>query len=134
MPTLSKPRFDSLSPVVEEVVKDILDAGDVVVPIDVLQKLEVVDSDQVELWRRGGLPYLERAMTSGLSRVARLLRLLTEHCLSLGLEPAPGKYWSRGKGARRRLRFSKRGDEASEKLYSTHFARRRAEAGGSRDG
>jgi len=113
-------------PLVAEVIGEILKTGEVVTPLDVLVRLEVVDADQVESWRRGGFPYLERAITSGLSRVTRLLRLVREHALSLGLEPTRGKYLRPGKGANRRLRFSKRGDEESELAYATHFVRRKA--------
>lgn len=124
MPTLRKQRFDSLSPVVEEVVSEILRGGNVVTPLDVLQRLEIVERDQVAIWQSGGLPYLERGITTGLSRVARVLRLIHDQCLTLGLAPIPGKYRLRGKGPARPLRFSKRGDAESEKLYATHFVKR----------
>lgn len=116
---------DPLLPLVAEVVADILAGGDVVAPLDVLARLEILDDDLVETWRRGGVPYLERGITRGLSRVARLLRLVREHSLALGLEPVPGKYLRRGKGPNRRLRFSKRGDPASELAYATHFVRQK---------
>ena len=112
-----------MMPLVAEVTAEILKAGDVVAPLDVLIRLEIIDPAQVEIWRRGGLPYLERGIKSGLSRVARLLRLVAEHARSLGLEPVPGKYLRRGTGPNRRLRFSKRGDQASEAAYATHFVR-----------
>jgi len=112
-------------PLVSEVVAEILKAGNVVAPLDVLVRLEIVDPEQVETWRRGGLPYLERGITTGLSRVGRLLRLIGEHARTLGLEPTPGKYLRRGKGANRQLRFSKRGDSASELPYLTHYVRQK---------
>jgi hypothetical protein len=111
-------------PLVAEVVAEILEAGDVVAPLDVLLRLEVLDPEQVETWRRGGVPYLERGITAGLARVARLLRLLGEHTAALGLEPVAGKYVLRGKGPKRRLRFSKRGDAESERAYVTHYVRK----------
>lgn len=126
MTSLQERQLDPLMPLVAEVVNEILAAGDVVAPLDVLVRLEIIDPDQVEIWRRGGLPYLERGITSGLSRVARFLRLIAEHARTLGLEPTPGKYLRRGKGPNRRLRFSKRGDPASEEAYATHFIRQKA--------
>ena len=126
MTLLEKPRLDPLMPLVAEVVGEILKTGDIVRPLDVLVRLEVIDSEQVDTWRRGAFPYLERAITSGLSRVTRLLRLVREHSLSLGLEPMRGKYLRPGKGTNRRLRFSKRGDEESEQAYFTHFVRHKA--------
>ena len=120
MALLQKPQLDPMLPVVAEVVTEILKAGDVVAPIAVLVRLEMIEADQVEAWRRGGLPYLERGIQTGLSRVARVLRLVGEHARSLGLTPSLGKYQRRGKG---RLRFSKRGDPGSEAAYATHFVR-----------
>ncbi|APR87966.1 hypothetical protein A7982_13315 [Minicystis rosea] len=64
-------------------------------------------------------------MTAGLARVSRILRLLREHALELGLTPTPGKYSRKGKGARGRLRFSKSGEAESEKAYACHFVRPR---------
>jgi hypothetical protein len=112
-----------MMPLVAEVVAEILKTGGVLAPLDVLVRLEIIEPEQVELWRRGGLPYLERGIKSGLSRVGRLLRLVDEHARSLGLEPVQGKYLRRGSGPNRRLRFSKRGDQASEAAYSRHFVR-----------
>jgi hypothetical protein len=115
-------------PLIEEVVAEILASGDVVTPIELLVRLEILTPEQVEEWKTGELPYLERAITVGLSRVARLLRLLREHALALELSPTPGKYLRRGKGPKRRLRFSKRGDAESEAAYSVHFVRARSKA------
>jgi len=123
MTLLKKTQVDPLLPLVAEVVNEILSAGSVVAPLDVLLRLELVEKEQVETWRRGGLPYLERAITSGLSRVGRVLRLVREHCLALGLQPTRGRYLRAGKGAHRQLRFSKRGAEESELSYATHFVR-----------
>lgn len=121
---LETPKLDPLQPLVAEIVSDVLATGDTVTPLDVLMRLEVVDSDQVEAWRSGTLPYLERGVTTGLARVARILRVLQAHCLALGLHPTPGKYRRRGKGPNQKLRFSKRGDAESELAYVTHFVRR----------
>jgi hypothetical protein len=114
---------DGLQPLVAEIMQELLEQGDVVTPLDVLLRMEMVDQDQVDTWRRGGLPYLERAMTCGLARVSRVLRLVGEHALALGLKPAPVKYSRRGKGGKLPLRFSKRGDPESEAAYCTHFSR-----------
>ena len=116
--SLSRDRFH---PLVVEAVDAILAAGDVVTPLDVLLRLEVVTPDLVAAWRAGGVPYLERGMTAGLSRVGRILRLLREHALTLGLSPVPGKYKRRGKKAR--LRFTKSNDTESEEAYACHFVR-----------
>ena len=123
MTLLKKTQVDPLLPLVAEVVDEILSAGEVVAPLDVLLRLEIIDQQQVDTWRRGGIPYLERAITSGLSRVGRVLRLVREHCLALGLKPTRGKYLRPGKGPNRQLRFSKRSGDEFELGYATHFVR-----------
>jgi hypothetical protein len=115
---------DALMLKVGAVVDELLTARGELTPLDVLLTLEIVDPDAVDAWRSGGLPYLERGMTTGLSRAARVLRLVHEHARLLGLTSVPGKYLRRGKGPKRRLRFSKRGDQESERLYASHFVRR----------
>lgn len=122
-------RTDPLLPMIREVVAELLNESATVVPLDVLLRLELVEDAAVQTWRSGGLPYLELGIRTGLSRVNRVLRLLRAHALSLGLMPAPGKYQRRGSGPKRRLRFSKRGDAASEAAYGTHYLRRPAVAG-----
>jgi len=114
-------KLDPLQPVVAEVVAEILSEGALVAPLEVLLRLEVIEPAQVEAWRAGGMPYLERGITVGLSRVSRLLRLVREHCLSLGLTGVPVKY--KRKGKKQALRFSKRGDTDSEQAYCTHYVR-----------
>jgi hypothetical protein len=116
-------RIDPLMPLVAEIIGEILQEGSVVAPVDVLLRMELIDPDRIEAWRNGELPYLERGITTGLSRASRVLRLVHEHAQALGLVAVPGKYLRRGKGPRRRLRFSKRGDPASEQTYSRHFVR-----------
>ncbi|HWA75850.1 MAG TPA: hypothetical protein VG937_26115 [Polyangiaceae bacterium] len=123
MNSISEAKSDPLLALVAEVMAEILHAEPVVTPLEVLLRLELLDPDLVEKWRSGELPYLERGITTGLARVARFLRLIAEQAKILGLQPTPGKYLRRGKGPKRKLRFSKRGDLESELAYSTHFTR-----------
>ncbi len=106
-----------------QIVTQLLERGDVVVPLDVLVALEIIDEALVTEWRHGQLPYLERGITKGLSRTTRVLRLTREDALGRGLIPKAGKYVRSGKGPKRPLRFSKRGDAESEAAYATHFVR-----------
>lgn len=112
---------DALTRAVIEVMDDLLSATDELAPLDVLVALEVVDADQVELWRRGGLPYLERGIVKGLARAGRILRIVQHQASLRGLKPRLARYTRRGKGPKRPLRFSKRGDADSERAYATHF-------------
>jgi hypothetical protein len=114
---------DPQAQIVSQIVTQLLERGDVVVPIDVLVALEIIDEALISEWRHGQLPYLERGITKGLSRTARVLRLTREDALGRGLIPKAGKYVRSGKGPKRPLRFSKRGDAESEAAYATHFVR-----------
>jgi hypothetical protein len=114
---------DPRMPVVAEIVDQLLAAGDVVTPIAVLVRLEIVTEEDCAAWRRGQLPYLERAITAGLQKVGRILRALEAEATDRGLTPKVGKYLRSGKGPKRKLRFSKRGDAASEALYTRHYVR-----------
>ncbi|MGC4093730.1 MAG: hypothetical protein QM756_38685 [Polyangiaceae bacterium] len=120
-----KPPTDALTARVSEVLDELLETADLVTPLDVLLALEMIEAEPVDLWRRGGLPYLERGITSGLARVARVLRIVKELCLERGLAPTKGRYSRRVGGRKQPLRFSKRGDDESEQAYSTHFVRAR---------
>ena len=119
---------DPLAELVGQIVTQLLERGDVVVPLDVLVALEMLDEDLLAEWRRGDLPYLERGMTKGLARSARVLRLTREDALRRGLTPKVGKYVRSGKGPKRPLRFSKRGDAESEAAYATHFVKAKSPA------
>lgn len=120
------PGLDPLLPLIAEIVNELLAEGECVRPLDVLVRLEILEAAQIDEWRAGRLPYLERGIRAGLARVARLLDLLQHHALSLGLEPQLGKYQRRANGRKVPLRFSKRGDRASEEAYARHFVRRGA--------
>jgi len=123
MLTTSTSKPDVLMPIVVEAMGELLALRDEIIPLEVLLALEIVGPDVVETWRKGGLPYLERGVTTGLARVTRVLRLVHAHAHVLGLTPVTGKYLRRGKGSKRRLRFSKSGDPESERLYASHFVR-----------
>ena len=114
---------DPLIPVVTEVLEEILATEEVVTPIELLVRLEILTSEQVSAWRRGQLPYLERGITAGLHKVGRILRILASQAGAKGLIPTEGKYWRSGKGPKRRLRFTKRGDAADEAHYSRNYVR-----------
>jgi hypothetical protein len=121
---IDSPKQDALMPLVVEAMGELLEQHGEVTPLEVLLTLEMVEPDVVESWQKGGLPYLERGITAGLARVTRVLRLVQEHALALGLTPVTGKYFRKGKGPGRKLRFSKRGDAESERLYLSHFVRK----------
>jgi len=114
-------RSDPLYPRIERAVNAVLANGKVVAPVDVLIGMDLLASDQLQKWRRGEVPYLERVITCNLPRLSRLLRILRFHAHDLNLKPSATVYMRHGKGARQRLRFTKSGDAKLEEAYATHF-------------
>jgi hypothetical protein len=114
-------RDDALFPKIERATAAILAKGKVVTPIDVLIGMDLLKPEQVEDWRRGRIPYLERVIAGNLTRLSRLLRILRFHVHDLHLKPSLTVYMRFGKGPRQRLRFTKSGDAKLEEVYATHF-------------
>ena len=96
----------------------ILAKGKVVTPIDVLIGMQLLKQDDMEQWRCGRVPYLERVITCNLSRLLRILRF---HVHDLNLVPSMTVYVRHGRGPKQLLRFTKTGDAKLEKAYATHF-------------
>lgn len=99
----------------------LLDRGTVVAPVDVLIGMGLLTQQQLEDWRRGRVPYLERVINCNLTRLSRLLRILRFHAHDLNLKPSWTAYMRWGKGPKQRLRFTKTGDSRLEEAYATHF-------------
>jgi hypothetical protein len=109
-------------PRIERAVAAILANGKVVAPGDELVKMDVLALSDLEDWRFGRVPYLERVVRGSLSRLNRLLPILGFHCHDLKLVPSHTAYVKWGKGPRTPLRFTKTGEERLEKIYARHFA------------
>ena len=103
------------------VVAELLARGNVVAPVDVLVGMGLLRPEHLDNWRRGRVPYLERAINCNLTRLSRLLRILRFHAHDLNLKPSQTIYKRYGKGPKLRLRFSKTGDAGLEAAYTTHF-------------
>jgi len=113
---------DPLFPRIERAVAAILAASKVVTPIDVLIGMELLRPADVEDWRFGRVPYLERVIRCNLTRLGRILRILRMHAHDQNLVPSQTAYvrWGK-KGHRAPLRFSKTGEPKVEEAYSRHF-------------
>lgn len=114
-------RNDLLFPRVERAVAAILAGGKVVAPVDVLIRIGLLKQEDLEDWRQGRVDYLERVIAGNLTRLSRLLRILSFHAHDLKLVPSVTVYKRRGGGRRGRLRFTKTGDAKIEEAYSRHF-------------
>ena len=100
---------------------DLLREKGFVAPIELFIRMDLLSPASVEDWRRGRIPYLERAIECNLSKAARILRILRMHAHDLDLKPVPTVYKRWTKGPRMLLQFSKAGDRAVEEAYARHF-------------
>jgi len=108
-------------PQIERAVTAILAHGKVVAPVDVIVKLGWLTPADLEDWRFGRVPYLERVIRCNLTRLSRFLRILGFHCHDLNLTASQTAYVKWGKGRRTPLRFTKTHDAALERVYARHF-------------
>jgi hypothetical protein len=114
-------RDDKLYSRIERAVDQILAKGKVVAPVDVLVRMDLLESKRLEDWRRGRVAYLEKVIDCNLTRLSRLLRILRFHAHDLKLKPSTTAYMRWGKGPKQRLRFTKTGDPKLEEAYARHF-------------
>lgn len=90
-----------------------------VTAVDVLVGIGWLDPPQVERWRRGQVPYLERVAGANLKKLGTALRIFARWADSCSLLPSEAVYVSWTKD-RHPLRFSKSGDPNIERAYRTH--------------
>jgi len=118
---------DPLYPRVERAVREILETGDVVAPVEVFMRMDLLKRENLENWRFARVPFLERVIHCSLGKTNRVLRILRYHAARLGLKESQTEYRKWGKGGKRiHLRFSKYGDPNLEAAYSRHFVDPRA--------
>ena len=101
--------------------EDLLREKGFVAPIELFIRMDLLSPASVEDWRRGRIPYLERAIECNLSKAARILRILRMHAHDLDLRPVSTVYKRWTKGPRMLLQFSKTDDRAVEEAYARHF-------------
>jgi proline iminopeptidase len=123
-------REDSYYPRVVRAVQALRAKGDVVTPIDVFVQMGMLRAADVESWRFGQVPFLERVIQGSLGKTSRILRLLRLHAHDLNMRPSQTAYVKWGTGRRTPLRFSKSGDPKIEEAYSRHFLASRLKPGG----
>ena len=119
--TVENYRDDKYYPKIVRAAEAILAQGDVVAPVDVFVHMELLSKADVEAWRFGRVPYLEKVIRCNLSKISRILRILRMHVHDLDMIPSHTAYVKWGKGPRPPLRFSKTGDPNLEAAYSRHF-------------
>lgn len=88
--------------------------------LDILAGIGWLEQSSLDAWRRGQIPYLERSISANLHKISNAMHLFRSWATRRGLEPSETAYVARTRD-RRRLRFSKSGDEAIERGYRTHW-------------
>jgi hypothetical protein len=92
-------------------------------PIDVLVEIMKLSTSDVEQWRLGKIPYLERAIQLNLAQLNVLLIQMSVAAQHMELKASWTAYHTWGRGPHRSLRFTKSGDRYAERRYATHFVR-----------
>jgi hypothetical protein len=110
----------AIEPRVVQVAEESLARSGFVTPIDVLLGLGWLTPADVENWRRGRVPYLERVTRAGLGKLSTAMRALQRWARRRGLRPSQCDYrsWTRSRVV---LRFSKSGNPHIEQAYRTHW-------------
>jgi hypothetical protein len=114
-------RKDKYYPRVVRAVAEILSHDDEVAPIEVFRRMSLLTSEQIEDWRAGRVPYLERVIGCNLAKASRILRILRMHAQNLNLGPEIGEYRRGRRQGRFPLRFTKYRDQKLEDAYARHF-------------
>jgi len=94
--------------------------GGYVAPVEVLSWVGWVHGNQMDAWRQGRVETFEELMQTSAGRRAEALRLLEEWARERGLRPSETAYVTTTRD-RRPLRFTRDGDEATERFYRTHW-------------
>ncbi len=118
--TITSYKKDKYYPRVVRAVARILARSDVVAPVDVLIEMGNLTKKNVEAWRAGQVPYLERVFEGSLSKANRILRIIGFHAHDLNMVPSHATYRATS-GRHAGLRFSKSGAKTIEDAYSRHY-------------
>lgn len=89
--------------------------------IDVLIKLNYLAQADCENWRFGRVDCLEMVCKTNLNKLRTINQIIRRTSVKMNLKPSWTAYNKYGKGAEKRLQFSKSGNAAIENAYSTHY-------------
>ncbi|GAB6044371.1 hypothetical protein [Endothiovibrio diazotrophicus] len=117
--TVANYREDKFYPRVVRAVAELLREGDEVAPIEVFVQIGNLTRQDVDRWRRGQVPCLERVIQGNLSKIGRCLRIIGFHAHDLNMVPRKQVYsFFNRKG---HPRFSLSGSLGVEGAYVTHY-------------
>jgi hypothetical protein len=116
-PTAANYREFKEYPKIFAAVSRILARQGFVAPVELFVEMDLLPAADLERWKRGQIPVLERVIRCNLNRAGRILRLLRFHAHDLNLKPLFTAYQHRS----HRLSFSRSGEPKIEEAYSRHF-------------
>jgi hypothetical protein len=119
--TLDNYKEDTYYPKVVNAVDRVLASENYVTPIRVFQSMGLLEEKDVESWRKGQVPYLERVIGCNLHKASRILRILMFYAYDLKLKPSVTVYKRKVRGGKVTLRFTKSNDKNLEEAYARHF-------------
>jgi len=91
-------------------------------PVDVLLGTGILSVKDLDEWRFGRVPYLEKVCRANLSAMSFIIKEIKSYADGAGLKPSQTGYVRWGtKGKKIPLRFSKSGDAKIEAAYATHY-------------
>ena len=114
---------DKYYPRIVKAVDNELKSGNFVAPIRVFVSMGLLEAQDIDNWRKGWVPYLERVVKCNLAKASRILRILRFHAHDLNLKPSITLYRRKSASGKIPLRFSKSGEKNIEEAYSRHFVR-----------
>jgi hypothetical protein len=88
-PTAANYKADTLFPRVERAIAQLLRDRRPVSAPEVFVRMGMLAPDKVAEWRLGRVPYLEGVIQGSLSKINRVLRIISLHAHDLRLLPAP---------------------------------------------
>ena len=121
--TLQNYMTDKYYPKIVKAVDDELKSQNFVAPIRVFLSMGLLETPDIDNWREGRMPYLEKVVQCNLSKASRILRILRFHAHDLNLKPSITVYRRKTSGGKIPLRFTKSGERNIEEAYARHFVR-----------
>ena len=115
---------DALYPRVARAMAELLNSGQRVSAPAVLVRMGMLSEKNLQAWRDGKVPYLERVVAGSLGKTNRVVRIIALHAHDLNLPPAPPHAAGPIKHKGRPLRFSKTGERRVEEAFRRVFSPR----------
>ncbi len=106
---------------ITEIINELSLAKGYICFIDVLLKLNYLSQDDYENWRFGRVSCLEKVCKTNLNKLKTINQIICRSSVKMNLKPSWTAYHKYGKGVKKQLQFSKSGNAAIEKAYSTHY-------------